>query len=124
MAKMGRPQIQINWTEVDKLLTIQATDDEIAGWFDISQDTLARACRREHQMSFADYSSQKRGKGKISLRRQLWQRAHDPKNTACLIFACKTLLGLREYDDRPKTLEVKTDGKAEVVLKWTDEDNA
>lgn len=125
MARTGRPKKELNWSEIDKLLTIQCTDEEICGWFDIDINTLKACCKRDKKMTFSQYSGLKKGKGKISLRRTLWQRAHDPKNTAALIFACKTLLGLREHDGYGnRQVEAKVDGSATIVLKWVDEDNA
>jgi hypothetical protein len=128
-AKMGRPKKTISWQEVNKLLFIQCTDMEIAGFLEMSNDTLARLCKAEKGMTFAEYSQEKRERGKISLRRTLWQRAHEPKNVACLIFACKTLLGLKEHDDSRLKASVKAEGliensKVDIVLEWTDEDNA
>jgi len=126
MARTGRPKKEINWSEVDKLLTIQCTDAEIAGWFDIDINTLKACAKRDHKTTFSQYADKKRERGKISLRRTLWQRATDDKekNTVALIFACKTLLGLKEHDDGSRSVQAKVDGKATIVLKWADEDNA
>lgn len=65
---MARPIIQINWEEFDKLLAFQATQEELAGWFNCSTDTIERAVKREYKMSFADYSHQKRMPGKIIMK--------------------------------------------------------
>ncbi len=48
---------------------------------DVSEDTLSRATKREHKMSFADYIRQKRGKGKASLRRMQWKAAESGDRT-------------------------------------------
>lgn len=117
---MGRPRREIDWSEVDKLLLIQCTDEEVAGWFSTDVKLIKRACKRDKGVTFAQYSAEKRDLGKISLRRALWQKALDPKNTAATIFACKTMLGLNEYPDKMK-VEAKIDGKAEIVLTWQDE---
>lgn len=127
MARTGRPPKDINWTEANKLLVMQCTDEEVASWFDTTVKTLKAACKRELKMTFSQFSAQKRAKGKISLRRALWHRATDenPKtqNIAALLFACKTMLGLREYETGHPSLTAKVDGKAEIVLKWVDEDD-
>jgi len=94
---MSRPTIQINWEEFDKLLAFQATQEELAGWFNCSTDTIERAVKREHKMSFADYSQQKRMPGKISLRRTMWQLAM-AGNVPMLIWLSKQHLG---FCDKP-----------------------
>lgn len=38
--KTGRPKIEIDFAEVDKLCQIQCTGEEIASFFGISYDTL------------------------------------------------------------------------------------
>jgi len=72
---MGRPLVEIRWDEVEKLLELQCTQAEIASWFRCSEDTLSRACWREHDLSFAEYSRLKRGRGRIALRRAQWKAA-------------------------------------------------
>ncbi len=108
MARTGRPTISLDWKEAEKLLHMQCTDEEVANWFSVSLKTLKAACKRDLDVTYSQFSEQKRDRGKISLRRVLWQAATDqnPKtrNIAAMLFACKTLLGLREHDDKPKPL--------------------
>ena len=47
MAKMGRPRIEIDKEEFEKLCDIQCTLTEIAGWFRCSPDTIENWCKRE-----------------------------------------------------------------------------
>lgn len=72
---MGRPQKQIDWEQMDKLLGIQCTLREIAAWFDCSEDTIERLCKRERGVTFAEYFGQKRNKGLISIRRKQYEVA-------------------------------------------------
>ena len=127
MARTGRPKKEIDWKEAEKLLFMQCTDEEVASWFNTTIKTLKAAARRDLGMTFSQFSDQKKDRGKISLRRSLWQRATDtnPKtqNIAALLFACKTMLGLREYEPQP-SLTAKIDGKADIVVRWVDEDDA
>lgn len=94
---MARPRVHINWEEFDKLLAFQSTQEELAGWFNCSTDTIDRAVKSEHKMSFADYSQQKRMPGKISLRRTIWQLAL-AGNVPMLIWLSKQHLG---FCDKP-----------------------
>lgn len=92
---MARPLKVIDWNVVDKLCGIQATAEEIAQFLGIDADTLATACKREQNMTFSDYFSQKRGSGKVSLRRAQWQAAQDG-NPALLIWLGKQYLGQKD----------------------------
>lgn len=90
---MARPLKEIDWTEVDRLCEFQCTGEEIASFLYIDYDTLNRACKRVYKISFADYYQQKKGVGKISLRRAQWQMATDQKNPTMLIWLGKNYLG-------------------------------
>lgn len=101
--KMGRPVIQIDWEVFDKLCALQCTQVEMASWFDCSVDTLERRCMDEQQMTFAEYYTQKAGKGKISLRRNQWKLA-EKGNATMLIWLGKQILGQKDKTD------ITTDG--------------
>lgn len=92
---MARPRKEINWPDVEKLCGLQCTEEEIAQFVSVSVDTLHRACKREYQMSFAEYFAQKRGVGKISLRRAQWQLAQKG-NATMLIWLGKQYLSQRD----------------------------
>lgn len=66
---MGRPRIQINWDEFDKLVSFQCTQIEIAAFFGVSVDLLEDACRRDRGESLADVWHKKRHLGKVRLRK-------------------------------------------------------
>ncbi|MES1986998.1 MAG: hypothetical protein V4440_03035, partial [Pseudomonadota bacterium] len=95
--KTGRPLTPIDWPKVNRFLASQCTGEEVASFLDIDYDTLASACKREHSVSFSEYSELKREGGKASLRRAMWLKAMDPKNTAATIFLCKAYLGMKDY---------------------------
>ena len=110
MAKVGPKLTQIDWTEFDKLCEIQCTMFEIAGWFRCSEDTIERAVRREKGMKFADYYEQKKGTGRVSLRRLLFRKAQEG-NPAILIWLSKQHLGMSDK------LEQKVDGEQKIDIK-------
>ena len=90
----GRPRKDIDKTNFEKLCGLFCTLDEIAGFFDCSEDTSERWCKREYKQSFAEISAKKRGLGKISLRRAGLELAK--KNAAVHIFYCKNYLGMTD----------------------------
>ena len=93
--QMGRPKIEIDWIEFNKLCQIQCTLAEIAAWFDCSEDTIERRVLEVHGVRFAEYFSQKRAAGKIPLRRKQYQVAMTGDKTL-LIWLGKQYLGQSE----------------------------
>jgi hypothetical protein len=70
------------------------TLEEIAGFFDCSEDTIERWCKREYDANFADVYKQFSAKGKISLRRHQMRMAET--NVGMAIFLGKQYLGQRD----------------------------
>lgn len=113
---MARPRIELNWTEIDKLCALQCTQEEIAQFCECSVDTLERASQREHEMSFAEYFEEKRGKGKIALRRQQWQVAMKG-NVSMLIWLGKQYLNQKDKIEEEHIGDPKEAG---LAMKPTD----
>lgn len=106
---MGRPQITIDWEQMDKLLAIQCTLREVSSWFDCSEDTIERCCKREKGVTFAEYFAIKRHKGLISLRRKQYEVAM-AGSIPMLIFLGKNYLGQSDK------IETVSEDKLQFVL--------
>ncbi len=91
---MARPKAKIDADQVEKLAAIGCSNNEIAGFFEVSKDTIERR--------FAAELSKGRESGKIRLRRLQWQSA-EKGNVVMQIFLGKQMLGQAD-----KT-EVKTE---------------
>ena len=91
---MARPRKDISAEQFEKLCGLQCTKIEIAEYFEVSEDTLERWCKRHYGVNFAVVYAQKRVKGRVSLRRMQWRLAE--KNTAMAIFLGKNYLDQRE----------------------------
>lgn len=87
----GRPPIPIDETQFNKLCELQCTEEEIAGWFECSVDTLNNWCKRMFGYTFSETYRQKATRGKIALRRM--QLKHAEKNPSMAIFLGKNWLG-------------------------------
>lgn len=116
MAKMGRPQIEINAEEFEKLCGLQCTLVEIAEWFKCSEDTIERWCKRTHGVTFAEVFKRKSSSGKMSLRRKMFEVALSG-NVGMLVWLSKQHLGMADK------VEEKTEVKAQVeqveyVAQW------
>lgn len=111
----GRPRKEIDKTNFEKLCGLFCTLDEIAGFFDCSEDTIERWCKREYKQSFAEISAKKRGLGKISLRRSGLELAK--KNAAVHIFYCKNYLGMTDKQEIvSSTIDEKTRQEVEKLI--------
>lgn len=98
MAKLGRPRIEIDWEQFDKLCAMQATLVEIASWFNCTIDTIENRCKSDQGMLFSEYWAQKAAKGKISLRRKQLDVAMSG-NVSMLIWLGKQYLGQKDKSE-------------------------
>ena len=94
---MARPKIIIDKSQFEKLCGLQCTEEEIAGFFGCSTDTIERWCRRTYRQRFSAVYAEKRGLGKISLRRAQFRLAE--KSAAMAIFLGKNYLGQHDSKD-------------------------
>lgn len=94
---MARPRKEIDQKQFEGLCGLQCTLEEICGWFDVTDKTLDGWCKRTYHASFSEVFKQKRGAGKISLRRSQWRLAE--KNATMAIFLGKQFLGQRDSVD-------------------------
>lgn len=88
---MGRPKLDIDGKEVEKLASYGCTQNEIAAWFGCSQKTIERR--------FVDVIKKGMGRLKTSLRRAQVIKALDQNNTTMQIWLGKQILGQRERLD-------------------------
>ena len=96
--KGGRPKREFPQKEFEKLCQIQATEEEICGFFDTTHKTLDAWCKRIYGEGFSQTYKNKSAGGKMSLRRTQFQLAK--KSAAMAIFLGKNYLG---QTDRPIT---------------------
>lgn len=94
---MGRPRKEIDQKQFENLCGLQCTLEEICGWFGVTDKTLDSWCKRTYHASFSEVFKQKRGLGKISLRRSQWRLAE--KSATMAIWLGKQYLGQRDQVD-------------------------
>lgn len=92
---MARPKKQIDKNQFESLCALQCTKDEICGFFELTDKTLDRWCKETYRKSFSDIFAEKRGVGKISLRRAQYETALRG-NATMLVWLGKQWLKQRE----------------------------
>lgn len=95
MARTGRPKIEIDKDDFEKLCVLQCTKQDIANWFECCEDTIENWCKKTYGMTFSAVFAQKREKGKVSLRRLQWKSA-EAGNVTMQIFLGKQYLGQKD----------------------------
>lgn len=111
---MARPRIEIDKADFEKLCGLFCTLDEIAGFFDCSEDTIERWCKRTYGESFAETWKKKSSQGKISLRRNQFKLSQ--KNATMAIFLGKNYLGQRDdYVESEEDMEKLLDNVREAL---------
>lgn len=87
----GRPKKDLDEKIFKNLCAIQCTEEEIAGIFECSPDTVDRWCKRTYGEGFAETYKKHSQQGKVSLRRTQFKLAE--KSAAMAIFLGKQYLG-------------------------------
>ena len=93
----GRPKKPIDWKEAERLCAIQCSEVEIADWFHVSVDTLARRLRDEKSVSFKEFFCLYRVQGKIALRRNMFKMSE--KSPQMAIFLAKNWLDMADKQE-------------------------
>lgn len=92
---MPRHPTELDKKQFENLCGLQCTKEEVCSWFEITDKTLEAWCKRTYGQGFSEVFAQKRGKGKISLRRAQFQLAQ--KNASMAIFLGKNYLGQKDH---------------------------
>ena len=115
--KGGRPKFIIDWDIFDNLCFIQCTLKEITQVLRCSEDTIENKVKQEKKVGFSEYYQQKKGLGKLHLRRLMMRQAE--KNPAIVIFMAKNHLGMRDVQDivvEDKRVTSMTDAQLEALM--------
>ena len=114
---MARPRAEISQIEFEKLCGLQCTQEEICGWFEVCSDTLESWCKRTYEMNFSEVFKEKRGVGKISLRRSQFRLAK--KNANMAIWLGKQYLGQSDRGEYTVAVNRREDDPLTLALKET-----
>jgi hypothetical protein len=108
---MSRPEKPIDWKKVDDLLMAGCFGTEIASHFDMHPNTFYDRVNAQYNMSFTDYSCQKRQKGDSLIRTKQFEKALKGDNVM-LVWLGKNRLNQRESAQNDNI-------DAEILSKYT-----
>lgn len=114
---MARPRKGIDQEEFEKLCGLQCTQEEICGWFGVTDKTLNSWCKRTYEQSFSEIFKEKRGIGKISLRRAQFRLAKNNANMA--IWLGKQYLSQSDRGEYTVAVDRREDDPLTLALKET-----
>ena len=103
--KMGRPKVEIDWQQFEKICQFLPTCSEVASYFNCGEATIRRGIKDRYNDTFENTLKRFGEKTKISLRRNLI--AMSEKNASAAIFLAKNYLGM---SDAPNNTETQIDG--------------
>lgn len=116
MAKRGRKPINIDKKQFENLCGLHCTQIEICSFFDIDENTLNAWCKRVYKKNFSEVFKQKKGTGKISLRRRGWLMTETVPSV--WIFHAKNYLGMKDNpDEMPESNTVKSIADAIRIMR-------
>lgn len=110
---MGRKKKIIDQDTFEKLCGIQCTEPEICAVLGVSDKPLDAWCLETYGAHFSEVFQQKRGVGKVSLRRTQWKMAE--KSTAMAIW-----LGKQYLDQREPGVKIDIDADDDQVKQFLD----
>lgn len=99
---MARPEKPIDWNVVDKMIEAQCSGKEIAGYFNICDETFYERFKKEHDVYFSSYLGTKSQCGKGLLKLAQYNKALNASaagNTQMLIWLGKNILGQKEHHE-------------------------
>lgn len=110
--KGGRKMIELDREQFEALCGMLCTEEEIAGFFKVSVDTVERWCKREYGKKFCEVFKIFSDTGKVSLRRAQFAAAMSG-SVPMMIFLGKNYLG--QSDKKEQKVEVKDEQRSKLA---------
>ena len=120
---MAAHKSEIDMAELEKLASLQCTQQEIAAWFGVCTRTIERRCQ---EPEFSEVMERGRAKGRISVRR-MQMKLLEQGNATMGVWLGKQLLGQRdqvvttEVHPRPGLKDLSTAQLTAVLMESADQ---
>ena len=105
---------ELNYDALDALLQFKTTKKFCADYLKVSEDTIERRLREEHDMTFKQYHELKMGRTAVKLQQEAINQALKG-NTTMLIFALKNMANWAEKQEIQNNI-------SEITIKKEDSD--
>ena len=108
----GRPKIpDPDWAEVEKMMVVQNTEEDIAYIVGMSVDTLCNRIKERYGVTFSELYQQKKRFGKDKIRKAMWNAALKG-SIPMLIWLSKNWLGMKDnpeeiFEQKPTIIKTK-----------------
>lgn len=112
---MARPIKEFDQKQFERLCALQCTKEEICSFFETSDKTLERWCKRTYKKGFSEIFREKRKLGNISLRRTQFRLAE--KSASMAIWLGKQYLGQKDAPENGDLNSVARDDALSKSLK-------
>ena len=108
----GRPQVDLDWNEIDELLMYGCSGVEIASRVGVSKESIYDRCLIDNGIPFSQYSQQKSSKGDALLKEQQYKKAlglTDVGDNTMLVWLGKNRLKQRDKqpDETDSNITIK-----------------
>lgn len=113
---MGRPRIEIKAEQFEYLCSIMCTEEDIAGVFQCSVDTICNWCKEHYGLTFSEVYKNFTAQGKMSLRRFQFKLAE--RNPTMAIWLGKQYLG--QTDKQEVTVAMQDDETVREMEQYFD----
>ena len=114
--KRGRPEANIDWNMVNKMLQAHCTGTGIASLLGICPETLYDACLKKHKLLFSDYSQLKKSEGKELLRQKQFSVAMNGEKSMLIWLGKQYLEQADKLETVMTTVEVPEDEVIEAAM--------
>lgn len=117
--EIGPPVKDIDFADFEKCCQMQCTQEEIAGWFEIDEETLVKRVTEHYNKPYSEVYKKYSAGGKCSLRRRQFRRAQNG-DRVMMIWLGKQYLGQSEKVEQKVTeinLSDVPDHEIEALIK-------
>ena len=112
---MGRPVIEIDKKFFESMCQFMCTEEDIAGYFKCSVDTICNYCKKTYGKTFSEVYRELSAIGKTSLRNAMFKNAVKRNNTNMQIFLAKNYLGMSDKTEQSIELDGQLGEFASIV---------
>lgn len=114
----GRPEINLDWNQIDHLLAAGCTGKDVAGRLGIHEHTLYNQVKSKFGLNFSDYCASRYSKGDSLIKEVRFNKAIKG-NVQLLLYLSE--VRLKEKKDDPSNISVEDLEKYQKIMSMLEE---